>query len=324
MGNACQCDRPPAENTEINLLALRGLKKGNPSLVLLPGTYEFPLKYKSLLSKVPTETPPNLLKSYDQGFYKLPSGIVYQGTWDNEGRATGYGTLYFPNHGIYSGHIEDFEPQGEGHYIAENGDVFTGKFKGIKSCEGVMKTSEGAEITGTFIDGVVHGNGSEVWKDGTTFEGNYVHGQKTGFGKMFWYDENGKVSESYEGEFVENNFHGKGTYKWGKKKSYTGQWRDGKMNGEGEFFWKDGRTFKGSFNGDLKEGYGEFQWIDGRCWKGDWVKGEKHGFGLSIDSAGVERLGEWKNDKRVRWLEKEEAENVKKELKRKALEKKIL
>lgn len=327
MGNACACDRGPNQNEEeIDLFKARSLRKGHSSLRTLPGTYEFPQKYSSLLSKIPKqEIPENYQKTFDKSYYQTPFDIIYQGTWDSEGRASGYGTLLYLNHGIYMGYLEDFEPKGEGYFIGENEDLFYGKFDGVKKCEGILRMNDGTEVKGKFVDGSIEGYGSEKWVDGTTFEGNYLHGQKTGQGKMTWYNnETGKITETYEGEFKDNNFHGKGVYKWSTKKTYSGEWADGKMNGEGEFTWKDGRVYKGGFKDDLKDGYGEFKWIDGRCWKGFWANGEKHGFGLSVDSSGLEKIGEWENDKRKKWIEGEEAVTIKKTLRQKAIEKMIL
>lgn len=63
--------------------------------------------------------------------------------------------------------------------------------------------------------------------------------------------------DSYEGEFKNNLFHGKGKYEWSDGRSYEGDWVEGKMEGDGEFSWKgnilvdynnvDGKKYVGKY-----------------------------------------------------------------------------
>ena len=306
MGNVCTCDQREGETLEYNILPLN-FKKSN--LSVLPKTYHLPTFFQKKLKELQALSPPKNIEKYDfdQNYYELPDKSIYQGTWDKEGRGSGYGKIIYLEKGYYEGGIECFQPKGKGRYITISNDVYEGDFNGMKQIEGSLSTSEGVVVKGTFYEFVIDGHGEEVWKDGTTFQGVYNNGQKNGFGKMAWYDDDMKVIETYEGEFVDNKFHGKGLYNWiNKKKKYDGEWKDGKMNGKGEFNWKDGRGYKGEFKDDSREGYGEFRWYDGRMWKGNWKNGEKVGIGYLIDSSGVQQVGEWKDDKRVRWLSKEE------------------
>ena len=53
----------------------------------------------------------------------------------------------------------------------------------------------------------------------------------------------------------------------------------------------------------MKHGYGEFFWPDGRVYKGDWKCGKQHGIGLYINAKGIERKAEWKEGKKVKWID---------------------
>lgn len=62
----------------------------------------------------------------------------------------------------------------------------------------------------------MHGQGKLVWQDGSTYQGNYSHGRKEGFGKF---------------EFPSKNY-------------YQGYWKDGKQHGAGILFDHDGKELK--------------------------------------------------------------------------------
>jgi hypothetical protein len=74
---------------------------------------------------------------------------------------------------------------------------------------------------------------------------------KSGKGILIWRQADHSISDTYEGEFLDGKFHGKGTFKWQDGRFYSGrslignyilgEWREGKMNGKGLFRWKDGR-----------------------------------------------------------------------------------
>ena len=312
MGNICQCDHQTSDSPNEYNLSSEPLMKDHPKISLLSKTFEIPAIFQEKILHLPPLPTPKTAYTFDENYYQLPDKTIYQGTWDKVGKAIGYGKLLYPDQGFYEGFIENFEPKGTGRYLTITNEIYEGKFDGLKKIVGFLINDEGIKVSGNFIDWTNEGQGEELWKDKTTFSGNYINGQKNGMGKMTWSDDKGIFLESYEGEFINNNFHGKGVYIWGNKKKYDGEWKDGKMNGKGIFTWKDDRSYTGEFKEDLKEGYGEFKWNDGRIWKGNWIGGQKIGIGYFTDCEGVEQVGEWKNDKRVRWLTKVEVEERKK------------
>jgi hypothetical protein len=43
-------------------------------------------------------------------------------------------------------------------------------------------------------------------------------------------------------------------------------------------------------------------WKDGRIYDGTWKDGKQHGRGKFITKDGIERIGEWENGKKIRWI----------------------
>ena len=80
-----------------------------------------------------------------------------------------------------------------------------------------------------------------------------------------------KNGEVYEGYFLSNKFHGKGTLTFGKddskgRKEYAGNFKVGLMHGCGHLFWSNGDSCVGIWHfGQLKKGEGvaTYIWADG-------------------------------------------------------------
>ncbi len=47
-------------------------------------------------------------------------------------------------------------------------------------------------------------------------------------------------------------------------------------------------------------------WPDGRRFEGEFLQGKQHGIGIFISKNGQRREAEFKNGKRIRWLDNEE------------------
>ena len=54
---------------------------------------------------------------------------------------------------------------------------------------------------------------------------------------------------------------------------YEGDWFDNQMHGKGVYFWPDGRRYEGDYYMDKKQGYGTYYWPDGRIHEGYWEEG---------------------------------------------------
>ena len=54
----------------------------------------------------------------------------------------------------------------------------------------------------------------------------------------------------------------KGVYTWLDGRRYEGEWVDNNMHGKGIYTWKDGRKYEGDYVNDKKHGHGIYTWAD--------------------------------------------------------------
>ena len=118
-------------------------------------------------------------------------------------------------------------------------------------------------------------------------------------GKVTIYYSNGKIK--YEGDCLDDNFEGKGTYYYENGNRYEGEWKKGLKHGKGILYYDhetqkkkyDGYFIKGKF-----EGKGNYYWNDGSYYKGNFVNGLKHGYGAYYKKDGTLKYeGGFINDK---------------------------
>ena len=118
-------------------------------------------------------------------------------------------------------------------------------------------------------------------------------------GKIAIYYSDGKLK--YEGDRINGNFEGKGTYYYKRGNRYEGEWKKGLKHGKGILYYDheakkkryEGNYIKGEF-----EGKGIYYWDDGSYYEGDFVKGLKHGYGKYYQKDGkLKYKGHFFNDK---------------------------
>lgn len=83
----------------------------------------------------------------------------------------------------------------------------------------------------------------------------------------------------YEGEWLNDKKHGKGTQVWKDGSRYDGQWRNGKANGYGRLIHGDGDVYEGEWKDDTACGYGKYIHVEGAVYEGEWLNDCQHGFG---------------------------------------------
>ena len=95
--------------------------------------------------------------------------------------------------------------------------------------------------------------------------------------------------DSYDGDWIDDNYEGVGTFRWDDGRVYVGEWKNDKQHGTSNF-WSDflgqGKmTYPNldSYNGDWIEGkiegFGIYSWIwpDARVYVGKFKNGKRHG-----------------------------------------------
>jgi hypothetical protein len=119
---------------------------------------------------------------------------------------------------------------------------------------------------------------------------------KAGPGKMEFKASNGQVA-SYEGEFVDGNFSGNGTYIFLNGDVYKGQFSESKMQGKGKYTFKEqGDVYEGDFKNDQFDGKGKFTTKSGNIYDGDFKEGKFNGQGKLIQPDGDNYSGSFKDD----------------------------
>lgn len=112
------------------------------------------------------------------------------------------------------------------------------------------------------------------------YEGEYVDGQRHGYGKMIWPEPEAKI---YEGEWVDGKAHGHGTYLTANGIHYEGDWADGMQHGNGSALWADSlNRYVGEWAKGQQHGHGTAIWANGTYYEGQWVRGKPHGHGTGI------------------------------------------
>jgi hypothetical protein len=181
------------------------------------------------------------------------------------------------------------------------------------NCEngfGTVKTKT-TTYTGSFKEGLMHGKGKYVWKDGGSYKGDFREGFFEGIGVRTY--KSGTIYKGYfkydkpHGEGTMTNVsgsifkglwqfgykHGQGSYKDNKGYSHEGNYKFGNADGFGKQQWKNGDVYEGNFKNGYREGYGIYTWPSGETYKGHWKKGKKHGKGISEKNNRLLKKGIW-------------------------------
>ena len=118
--------------------------------------------------------------------------------------------------------------------------------KGTFNPDGSLNRAQAATVIYRLIDPSTRSvspkdnNISFTWKDGTTYNGEYLNGEANGFGTMVFPNIG-----TYTGYFVNGKREGLGTFKWDVGDIYVGLWKNDKMNGNGTYTFSDGYTIRG-------------------------------------------------------------------------------
>jgi hypothetical protein len=228
------------------------------------------------------------------------------------------GSTAYPDGAKYTGEILDGAPHGRGALVTRYG-LYVGEFvRGKRQGKGQFTTESGDELagdwgdfgrffpgTGTNWGGVLNGMGvakyranarvalralatgamtpAQVGSAGGTYEGDWKDGEWHGKGAFS--AANGDV---YLGEFFRGKFHGRGLLQYHDGGFYKGGWYLGKKDGNGTLYYANGDLYEGGWLNDLRSGWGTLWYWDGTLFEGYWRMGLKQGWGRET----IERTGE--------------------------------
>lgn len=147
-------------------------------------------------------------------------------------------------------------------------------------------------------------HGTVYWVSGERYQGEWRDNQRHGKGTVIY-----KNGDKYEGDWSEGLRHGLGTlwiYKGGKYVvRYNGEWRDDSPSGHGTFFEDNNDSYEGDWDHGRRHGKGRAVYggrpVDGfgaDVYEGHWENDLKHGPGTMMYGNGDVFEGMWAYDKK--------------------------
>ncbi len=132
------------------------------------------------------------------------------------------------------------------------------------------------------------GKGTQIWADGSLYEGFWKNDKANGRGRLIHAD-----GDVYEGEWKDDKAHGFGRYMHTDGAQYEGYWKEDKQHGQGKETWPDGAQYEGDYVDGKKDGKGSFRWADGSTYQGQFSDNNIHGEGVYIWADSRKYNGEW-------------------------------
>ena len=146
--------------------------------------------------------------------------------------------------------------------------------RGVKHGKGTQIWPDGSRYDGYWRNDRANGPGRLIHADGDVYQGDWADDKANGWGQYMHLD-----GSTYEGYWQNDKQHGHGKEKWPDKAEYEGEYEFGKKHGHGRFFWADGSVYDGQFFDNNIQGEGIYQWADERKFQGSWVNNKMHGLG---------------------------------------------
>ncbi len=104
--------------------------------------------------------------------------------------------------------------------------------------------------------------------------------------------------DSYEGQSLNGQYHGMGTYRWANGDVYIGEFCDDASNGKGKYLYANGNIYEGDFCNWSRHGNGRFTYSQsgdyaGDYYEGSYVNGQRTGKGTYVSAKGWRYEGDW-------------------------------
>ena len=125
------------------------------------------------------------------------------------------------------------------------------------------------------------GFGIQINPDNTKYEGEWMNNRPHGRGTLWVKVNNGsKFTRRYVGQWFNGVMHGEGIYYYENGEVYRGQWSNNLRSGEGTLQYKNDDKFVGNWLNDLQDGIGTMNYANGNVYEGVYSAGKKEGPGL--------------------------------------------
>lgn len=229
--------------------------------------------------------------TYDSGTFQSYNGQWQKNEWHGDGKLT------YTNGDVYEGDFKEDARHGTGIFKFINGDVFEGKFQDDEAIFGVYKSQSGDTYEGHFVDEKYHGYGCKVSQtEGWKYEGEWREGVRQGLGKCEFLEGHPLHGVVYEGEWYNDNWHGKNTTTYSNGDKYSGSYHDNMKNGVGTYTFATAELFECRYDFEPCASTSTPHYAE---YSGDFVNDRFHGTGkMTYGSESTYYKGEWKDGKR--------------------------
>ena len=167
---------------------------------------------------------------------------------------------------------------GKGTYVFKTMHVYVGFWQNGHRCgDGALVDTDTLDhYEGNFYMDKYHGRGNYTYDIGQKrYEGDWLMGNTTGFGKLFYWDK-----LIYKGEFLDGGYHGRGTMFFDNGDVYNGEWQNGQRTGLGQLKLANGDVYSGQFKKGVFDGLANFTYMHGSVrYEGQWSNGQMTGRG---------------------------------------------
>lgn len=152
------------------------------------------------------------------------------------GQRNGYGFYAGPDDTHYIGQWKNDVTEGHGVLLMKSG-AYIGEWKNKKkNGHGIMRSVDGKkDYVGQIADDFPEGHGVMKYPDGSSYAGQYKHGDFQGHGAVVYVN-----GDRYVGEFNKNKKHGCGALYMKSGDRYVGLWDNDRPAG-GYYFWANGQ-----------------------------------------------------------------------------------
>eukprot|EP00347_Sterkiella_histriomuscorum_P017342 403349752 len=166
---------------------------------------------------------------------------------------------------------------GEGIYTYENAFFqYKGQWlNGVKHGYGILIMKDGTYYEGEFNQGEINGKGERRYTDGSIYKGEFRQGEKDGYGELQYI----KTGEWYKGNWVLNVRQGQGTYFTKDRNTYTGEFRDNWPNGMCMIQFNNGSLYQGQVVKGIMQGKGQLTQLDKTVYEGYFENNKREGMG---------------------------------------------
>lgn len=128
---------------------------------------------------------------------------------------------------------------------------------------GVIIVTTGCQTTS------LNGHHSYTFSNGDRYEGGFLNNYLHGKGTYYFLADNAFKGAIYEGEYWNGKRHGYGRLTF-KGETYVGEFQRNGFHGKGTYTWPNGDKYVGQFRNDKKNGQGTLTFADGTVKEGIW------------------------------------------------------